>query len=101
MPLLRPARELCACGRPKSQVATTCWECRKRQVVRRCVVCGEEFSAKRSKQQQCCGPECAYRLRGRNSRTTQSRKVAVACEVCGAVRLYPPSRASRRFCSSS
>ena len=97
--LFRPSKELCACGRPKSQVAKTCFECRKHRNISICVVCGTEFSAKASKRQQTCSRECAYKLRADKSRSTQSRKVALVCKWCGRTKYVSPAYASRQFCS--
>lgn len=97
----RPAKEPCACGSPKSQVAKTCWDCRRNQVHSNCEICGTSFRAKVSKGQRTCSERCAYDLRGRLSAGTQSRKVALVCEWCDKSRLVSPSSANRRFCSAA
>lgn len=99
--MLRPARQPCACGRPKSQVAKTCWECRQNQVHSTCQICGERYSAKASRQQATCSESCAYEMRGRKSAATQSRKISIPCEWCDKPRLISPSYANRRFCSTT
>jgi 5-methylcytosine-specific restriction endonuclease McrA len=98
--MLRPAPEPCACGRPKSQVAKTCWECRKNRVARPCAICGTEFTAKRSTERETCSPRCAAVLRGRRSGAKQRRKVALVCQHCGQRKLVSPAYAGRRYCST-
>src|SRR5690606_15295055 len=54
-----------------------------------------------SKKQQSCSKECAYKLRGKRSSDTQSKKVIVCCEKCGRERMVSPTYSYRRFCSTA
>ncbi|MBQ6481723.1 MAG: HNH endonuclease [Anaerolineaceae bacterium] len=82
-----------------SQKAKVCWNCRKKQITRKCVICGKEFTSKQSKNQQTCSKECAYKLRGIRSRDTQFMGVVKKCLQCGKEFRNPPSKAESKFCS--
>src|SRR3990167_2801250 len=97
----RLSKELCKCGKPKSQVAKICWECRKKRLRRKCIVCGTEFEFKKSMDKKTCSKECAYKLRGNKSRSTQSRKVILICKLCSKTKLVSPSNQYRKFCSTT
>src|ERR1035437_5457555 len=96
----RFSKQLCKCGKPKSQVAIICWECRKRQLKRKCKICDKEFQYKKSTDKKTCSVRCAYKLRGKQNRDIQSKQTYRKCEWCGIEKLAPPSQINRRFCSS-
>src|SRR5262245_50343874 len=97
--LFRPSKEKCACGNAKSQVAQCCWECRKRPETGICAVCERIFTFKASSRKKTCSRQCGYQLRGTNSGNTQSKRIPLQCKYCGKIRLVPPSKATRAFCS--
>lgn len=98
--MLRPSRELCACGNTKSQVAAICLECRRKRVAAICRACGRKCEHKPSRPRAACSSSCADQLRAVGSRNTQCRKVALVCQRCGRTKRVSPAYASRRFCSS-
>ena len=97
--MLRPSKYLCECGSAKSQVAKCCWECRKKRVTKKCVVCGSEFECKQSQKFTTCGGACASKLRGKNSGNTQSQKITIRCQSCGKDKLVSPAYRNRKYCS--
>ncbi|MHB9161696.1 MAG: HNH endonuclease [Nitrosotalea sp.] len=97
--MLRPNKELCKCGKQKSQVAKTCWECRKNRLTGKCKICGTEYRYKASTSKQTCSSRCAYKLHGERSRNTQSRKITLICEYCDKPKIVSPTYKDRRFCS--
>src|SRR3989304_7028034 len=99
--MVRPSKEPCKCGGQKSQIAKICWECRKKRLKRKCIICKREFFYKKSTNRQTCSKRCAYKLRGKHSRNTQSRRIAIICEYCRKRKFVSPSRSNGRFCSSN
>ena len=99
--MIRPSKERCPiCGGEMSQVAKTCWNCRKHRLKRKCVVCGKEFEYKASTNRQTCSRECGYKLRGMKSSKTQSRKQHKLCKQCGKEFFVSPSKSEHEFCST-
>ncbi len=97
----RPSKELCACGKQKSQVAKICWECRKKRLTRNCVICGKEFEYKRSTDKKTCSRSCAYKLRGIGTSNALSKKIPIICKLCGKTILVSPAYSNKKFCSST
>lgn len=99
--MLRASKEPCSCGKPKSQVAKTCFACRRNRELLNCVVCGTGYESKRSKNQRACSRACAVVLRGRTyGANRRSEQPSLVCEQCGTTRSVRQSREHRRFCSS-
>lgn len=99
--MFRASKQKCpVCGGEMSQVAKTCWNCRKHRLKRKCAVCGKEFEYKASTNRQTCSKECCYKLRGVKSGQTQSKKILKLCKQCGAEFSVSPSKLDHEFCSS-
>ncbi|PEB52508.1 hypothetical protein COO03_11825 [Bacillus sp. AFS098217] len=62
-----------------------------------CEVCEKGFEHK--KRRKTCSKQCAYKLRGKNSSNTQSRKILQICKWCGGERYVSPAYSDRKFCS--
>src|SRR5690606_22946927 len=100
--MFRPSKNPCPkCGKKMSQVAKTCFSCRKKRKTGKCKICDKKYTFVSSKKQQSCSKECAYKLRGKRSSDTQSKKVIVCCEKCGRERMVSPTYSYRRFCSTA
>ena len=92
--MVRPSKELCKCGREKSQIAKTCFECRKKLAKRICKFCGKEYECKPSVNKIYCSKECRYADTEANKRMheSQTNRVELKCKQCGKLYEVPKSR---------
>lgn len=100
--MLRPNKELCECGREKSQVAKTCFECRKKQIDRICKTCGKKYTSKQSTNKTYCSAKCRYAdsENNRKMHETQSRRKKYNCRFCGKENDVQLSKHRGGFCNS-
>lgn len=104
--LFRISKELCNCGRQKSQVAKTCFECRKNRVKRICRYCKKEYECKASLNKTYCSRNCRYADTETNKKmhSKQKKRTKVKCLCCGREKLIVKSKANRvkrgNFCNS-
>lgn len=82
-----------------SQVAKQCLSCRRSRATAICQCCGNRFDHVPSRPRAACSRDCAYKLRGKSSGNSQSRKVSLVCEYCGRIKQVSPVYAERRYCS--
>src|SRR6056297_1418774 len=100
--MLRPSKELCKCGREKSQAAKTCFECRKNRIKRICKTCGKEYETKPSKNKIYCSSNCRYADTENNKKIhkKQSRRKIFKCKYCGKENNVQLSKYRGGFCNS-
>lgn len=99
--MFRPSKELCKCGKEKSQVAKTCFECRKKRVERICKTCNSKYTTKQSTNKVYCSRKCRYADTEANKamHANQSKREQYECKQCTKYCDVQKSKSRGGFCS--